>query len=77
MADLCRDDPGHEIDVVVESTVRALTDVWTGESEPADEIAAGNLKVQGAGRNGQMLWRWIGQSLFAPTRIAARAGGGS
>jgi DNA-binding HxlR family transcriptional regulator/putative sterol carrier protein len=71
-ADLCRDDPGHDLDVVVESSVRALTDVWTGESEPQAEIAAGRLKVQGAGRNGQALWSWIGQSLFAPTRIEAR-----
>jgi len=73
-ADLCRDDPGHELDVVVESTVRALTDVWTGESEPRQEIAAGRLKVQGAGRDGRQLWNWIGQSLFAPTRIEARGG---
>ena len=73
VADLCRDDPGHEVDVLVESTVRALTDVWTGDTEPSAEIAAGHLKVQGAGRNGQALWNWIGQSVFAPTRIAARA----
>jgi hypothetical protein len=70
-ADLCRDDPGHDLDVLVESTVRALTDVWTGDSEPQAEIAAGRLKVQGAGRNGQALWNWIGQSLFAPTRMRA------
>ena len=71
--DLCRDDPGHEVTVVVESTVRALTEVWTGDTEPDKEIAAGNLNVVGAGRRGQQLWRWLGTSLFAPTRAAARA----
>ena len=76
VADLCRDDPGHELDVFVESTVRALTEVWTGDSDPAAEIAAGSLKVDGAGRHGQQLWKWLGQSLFAPTRIAARERGG-
>ena len=70
--DLCRDDPGHEETVVVESTVRALTAVWTGDSEPASEISAGNLSVLGAGPQGRMLWRWLGTSLFAPTRIEAR-----
>jgi DNA-binding HxlR family transcriptional regulator len=70
--DLCRDDPGHEVTVVVESTVRALTEVWTGDTEPDKEIAAGNLNVVGAGRRGQQLWRWLGTSLFAPTRAAAR-----
>jgi DNA-binding HxlR family transcriptional regulator len=72
-ADLCRDDPGHEVTVVVESTVRALTEVWTGDTDPETQIAAGNLSVLGAGRRGQTLWRWLGTSVFAPTRAATRA----
>lgn len=71
-ADLCRDDPGHDVDVLVDSTVRALTEIWTGDSEPEPHIQAGELSVQGAGRNGLRLWRWLGRSVFAPTRIAAR-----
>jgi DNA-binding HxlR family transcriptional regulator len=73
VTDLCRDDPGHEVTVLVESTVRALTEVWTGDSDPETEIRAGALSVQGAGRNGQQLWRWLGRSIFATTRMAARA----
>lgn len=73
-ADLCRDDPGHEVDVVVRSTVRALTEVWTGDTDPDTELKAGRLTVMGGGRGGRDLWRWLGRSLFAPTRIAARAG---
>jgi hypothetical protein len=69
--DLCRDDPGHELDVVVESTVRALTEIWTGDSDPRAEIDAGHLKVSGAGRYGAALWRWLGRSLFAPTRATS------
>ena len=72
-ADLCRDDPGHEVTVIVDCTVRALTEIWTGDSDPEKEIRAAELSVQGAGRGGQALWRWLGRSLFAPTRIAARA----
>jgi len=70
--DLCRDDPGHDLDVVVESTVRALTEIWTGDTDPAVEIAAGRLKVSGAGRSGARLWRWMGRSMFAASR--ARSG---
>jgi DNA-binding HxlR family transcriptional regulator len=70
--DLCRDDPGYELTVVVDSTVRALTEIWTGDSDPEREIRSGELRVAGAGRNGQVLWRWLGRSMFAPTRIAAR-----
>ena len=72
-ADLCRDDPGHEVDVLVESTVRALTEVWTGDSDPQEELRAGTISVSGAGRRGERLWRWLGRSMFAPTRLAARA----
>ena len=72
-ADLCRDDPGHEVTVVVESTVRALTNVWTGDSDPGKEIRDRELSVLGAGRGGQNLWRWLGRSMFAPTRLAARS----
>lgn len=70
VADLCRDDPGHDVSVLVDSTVRALTEIWTGDSAPEQEIQSGDLKVQGAGRNGQRLWRWLGRSMFAPTRMA-------
>jgi len=73
-ADLCRDDPGHEVTVVVDSTVRALTQIWTGDSDPEQEIRAGELSVLGAGRKGESLWRWLGRSMFAPTRIAVRPG---
>ncbi|MES3003844.1 MAG: helix-turn-helix domain-containing protein [Pseudomonadota bacterium] len=71
-ADLCRDDPGHDVTVIVESTVRSLTGIWTGDSDPKQEIGAGSLVVQGAGRGGQTLWRWLGRSMFAPTRLAVR-----
>ena len=69
-ADLCRDDPGHELDTLVEGTVRALTEIWTGDSDPKTEIDAGRLRVRGGGRNGASLWRWLGRSMFAPSRRA-------
>jgi DNA-binding HxlR family transcriptional regulator len=74
VADLCRDDPGHDPTVVVDSTVRALTEIWTGDAEPAEEIAAGRIRIQGAGRGGRDLWRWIGRSIFASSRVARPAG---
>ena len=73
IADLCRDDPGYELDVIVESNVRTLTEVWTGDTDPGTEVAAGRLRVTGAGRGGASLWRWLGTSTFAPSRRAARS----
>lgn len=67
-ADLCRDDPGHELTLIVESTVRGLTDVWTGDREPDQVIAAGELRVIGPQCDARAFWRWLGRSAFAQTR---------
>ena len=70
-ADLCRDDPGHELDVVVESTVRALTEVWTGDRTPDQVVRTGEVRLDGAPTDVRRVWTWLGTSGFAPTRAAA------
>ncbi|MNE69787.1 hypothetical protein D3C80_1655350 [compost metagenome] len=72
MADLCRDDPGREPTLVVDATVRALTEVWSGERSPGDVLQARELRVMGAPVDAQNLWRWLGTSAFATTRSNAR-----
>ena len=71
--DLCRDDPGHEVTLVVESTVRALTEIWSGDLLPGQALEQHQLRVLGRARDARDIWRWIGTSGFAPTRLAARA----
>ena len=73
VTDLCRDDPGHELTLIVDATVRSLTAIWTGDSTPAAELASGHTRVLGAERDRRDLWRWLGESAFAPTRRAALA----
>lgn len=67
-ADLCREDPGQEVTLIVESTVRSLTDVWTGDREAQAAVAAHAIRVVGAHRDAVSLWRWLGRSVFAETR---------
>jgi len=45
--DLCVDDPGFEVDLVVESTLRPLIEVWVGQRDATAEIEAGRVKVYG------------------------------
>jgi DNA-binding HxlR family transcriptional regulator len=66
--DLCRDDPGYEVTLIIESTVRALTEVWTGDLLPEQAVERREVRVQGAARDARSVWRWIGASVFAPTR---------
>lgn len=66
--DLCRDDPGHELTLVVESTVRSLTEIWTGDSHPKTELDAHRLRIFGDSHDARHLWRWLGRSVFATSR---------
>lgn len=70
-ADLCRDDPGRDVTVVVDATVRALTEVWAGDRTPEVAIQSREIRVEGARREVARLWRWLGSSAFAPTRRLA------
>jgi len=76
-ADLCRDDPGHELAVQVRSTVRALTEVWTGDRTPEQAVRSRELELVGPQRDTDALWRWLGTSGFAPTRAATLRGNSS
>lgn len=68
VADLCRDDPGRELTLVVGSTVRALTEVWSGDRTPQEVMQSHEVRVDGSADNAENLWRWLGTSHFAATR---------
>jgi DNA-binding HxlR family transcriptional regulator len=72
-ADLCRDNPGDEPTLIVECTVLALTEIWTGDREAEDAIRERRVRMTGGARDARDLWRWLGRSAFAETRAAARA----
>jgi DNA-binding HxlR family transcriptional regulator len=74
VADLCRDDPGRELTLVVEASVRALTEIWTGDRTPAQALSSRQVRVDGSKRDADRLWRWLGTSAFAPTRRQATSG---
>lgn len=73
-ADLCRDDPGRELTIVVDATVRGLTEVWTGDRAPEAALQSGIVRLEGAPRDAASVWRWLGASAFAPTRRLALQG---
>ncbi|OUM03840.1 HxlR family transcriptional regulator [Variovorax sp. JS1663] len=71
-ADLCRDDPGEDPTLIVESTVLALTEIWTGDRDAEATVRERRVRVIGASSDARSLWRWLGRSAFADTREAAR-----
>jgi DNA-binding HxlR family transcriptional regulator len=71
--DLCRDDPGHDVTLIVESSVRALTEIWNGYVLPEQAVGRREVRVLGKPRDVRNIWRWLGTSAFAPTRRSAAA----
>lgn len=51
VADLCRDDPGSDLTLVVDAAVRALTEVWAGESTPEQVLQSNEIRVDAAARD--------------------------
>lgn len=64
--DLCRVDPGFEVDVLVTAELRAMTSVWMGLSRLTDEIDAGTVEIDGEPALEKSFRRWLKLSMFAP-----------
>jgi DNA-binding HxlR family transcriptional regulator len=73
VADLCDEDPGRELTLIVHSSVRAFTEVWMGDRTPREVLQSQELRIEGASQDADNLWRWIGNSFFAEKRAASLA----
>ncbi len=60
--DLCLTDPGHDVDVVIEADLRALTQVWMGDARFVDEVADGRIVVRGPKKLISRIPKWFGQN---------------
>ena len=69
--DLCRVDPGYEIDLYVQSTVRSMTAVWMGHASLKAEIDAGNITLTGDRAIARSMHGWLGLNVFARERRAS------
>lgn len=63
--EVCHENPGYEVDVYFESTLRTLTEIFWGDRSLAQAREAGGLKVVGASAYTKRLSRWFPVSSFA------------
>jgi len=63
--DLCLTDPGHDADLTVTSTLRVLTEIWTGHRPLRPAIASGLLRLDGDRAAVRSFPRWFRLSMFA------------
>lgn len=63
--DVCDEDPGHGVDLVVTTTLGALTRVWRGDLPWGTAQRRGDLEVEGPGKLRRQLPQWFRLATFA------------
>lgn len=74
-SEVCRKDPGYEVDLVVEAESMALAEWHLGRVNWNDALRAGRIRVSGPVRLGRILPTWNRRSAFAdvrPVQVVAR-----
>jgi DNA-binding HxlR family transcriptional regulator len=69
--DVCSIDPGFDVDLRVEATLEALTEVYLGRLTLREAMRSGRVRLTGARGVCDAFPRWFGLSHFAPASAAA------
>ncbi len=62
--DLCSDDPGKDVDIYINSTVRTFVEAWEGDLDIRKAMRDGSIKAHGTDHLVRTLPDWFGVSLF-------------
>ena len=63
--DLCRIDPGFDVDLYVATDLRTMTAVWMGLRTVADATGSGDMRLTGDEKLQGPMQQWLGLSPFA------------
>ena len=65
LVDLCPVDPGYEVDLFVETSLRTMTAIWMGLTNVQAEMDAGRMELSGDKTLARSMQQWLGLSPFA------------
>jgi DNA-binding HxlR family transcriptional regulator len=63
--DLCLSDPGHEVDILIKSSLADMTAVWTCQRKFKQAVESGDIKVMGDKKLTANLQDWLKSSLLS------------
>jgi DNA-binding HxlR family transcriptional regulator len=63
--DVCMKDPGHEVDLTVQTDVRTLTGVWMGDIELGQALRDSRIRLIGDSVLKRDITTWLGSNYFA------------
>jgi len=64
VVDLCTEDPGKDVDLYINSSVRTYVDVWSGDLNIHTELSKGSIKAHGLNHLIRTMPDWLGVSLY-------------
>ena len=64
-ADVCLTDPGFDVQAVLETDVRTLTEIWMGRAKFNEALRDRRLRISGKATIGRQLPRWLKLNVFA------------
>jgi DNA-binding HxlR family transcriptional regulator len=74
VVEVCMTDPGLDVALTVETTVRTLVDVWMGDRQLADALRSGSIDLKGEPALARAFPNWLLLSPFAKVKPAAALG---
>ena len=63
--DLCLSDPGHEVDIIIQSSLKTMTEVWVCQRPFRAAVKAGDINVKGDSRLTNKLQDWLRASMLS------------
>ena len=60
--DLCLNDPGHDVDIVIKCGLKTMTEIWICQKRFSDAVKKGDIKVMGDPRLTNKLQDWLRSS---------------
>jgi len=68
VVDLCTEDPGKEVDIYINSSVRTIVQVWGGEIDMRTALRDGSIKANGSRHFIRTMPDWFGGCLYKEVR---------
>jgi DNA-binding HxlR family transcriptional regulator len=65
VVDMCLVDPGYDVDLFVECSLRTMTAIWMGLTNVQAELDAGRIELSGDKTLARSMQQWLGLSPFA------------
>jgi len=70
--DICLKDPGHDVDLLIQTTLKTMTQVWMGDLSVTRARREGLLRVTGNSVLNRSMASWIGCSSLATVKPARK-----